>query len=168
MKKVTSFLRFVLVMVGSFFLTIGILIVNGCKSFSGRSRNGVRAVKGRPATRPSSRPATRPASRPATRPASRPAKVAILSTDELIELLDSEDYRQREAAQKALIAKGQKVVPKLKTALKSDSLEVAVRVKNILATLGWYVTRDGKVEKMSESKEFQEMMRKRLPEMPAE
>ena len=83
-------------------------------------------------------------------------------------MLDSDQYPQRDAAHKALIARGQKVVPKLKAALKSDSLEVVARVKSILSVLGWYVTRNGKVEKMSESREFQEMMRKRLPEMPAE
>jgi len=83
-------------------------------------------------------------------------------------MLDSDEYAERDAALDALIARGQTVVPKLKAALKSDSLEVVLRVKEILSTLGWYVTRNGKVEKMSESKEFQEMMRRRLPEMPAE
>ena len=180
MKKMTSFLRFVLVMVGSFLLTIGTLIANGCRSLSGSPRNGARQSKRRSTTRPrrrlttrpSSRPATRPTTRPttgpATRPTSRPAGLAQRSVDELIKMLDSDDYKERQAAQKDLTARGQKVVPKLKAALKSDSLEVVSRAKEILSVLGWYVTRKGKVEKMSESKEFQEMMRKRLPEMPAE
>ena len=152
MKKVTLFIRFVLVMVGSFFLAIGILIANGCKKLNGRSRNGPRLAK----------------SRPATRAASVPVSLARRSADELIKILDSPKYKEREAAEDALIARGQEVVPKLTSALKSDSLEVTARVTRILSVLGWYVTRAGKVEKMSESKEFQEMMRKRLPEMPAE
>ena len=155
-------------MVGSLFLTIGVLIVNGCRSLTGPPRRGARAATGQPATRPRRQPGTRPSSRPATRPSSRVAELAQRSTDELIEMLDSDQYPQRDAAHKALIARGQKVVPKLKAALKSDSLEVVARVKSILSVLGWYVTRNGKVEKMSESREFQEMMRKRLPEMPAE
>ena len=155
MKMVTSFIRFVLVMAGSFFLAIGILIVNGCKQLNGRSRNGVRTAKTRP-------------SRPATRPISGPARLAERSVDELIRMLDSPKYKEREAAQDTLVARGQPVVAKLTAALKSDSAEVTARATHILAVLGWYVTRAGKVEKMSQSREFQEMMRKRLPEMPAE
>ncbi len=155
MKKVTSFIRFVLVMVGSLFLAIGILIVNGCKKLNGRSRNGSRVARTRP-------------SRHATRPYSGPVKLAGRSVDELIQMLNLPKYSEREAAQEALVAKGQPIIPKLTDALKGDSAEVTARVTHILSVLGWYVTRAGKVEKMSESKEFQEMMRKRLPEMPAE
>ncbi len=86
----------------------------------------------------------------------------------LIKMLNAPKYTEREAAEDALVAKGQPIVPKLTDALTSDSAEVTARVTHILSVLGWYVTRAGKVEKMSESKEFQEMMRKRLPEMPAE
>jgi len=168
MKRITSFVRFVLVMVGSLFLTIGVLIVNGCRSLGRPPRNGARAAMRQPTTRPRRHLGTRPSSRPATRPSSRPAELTQRSTDELIKMLDSDEYAERDAALDALIARGQTVVPKLKAALKSDSLEVVLRVKEILSTLGWYVTRNGKVEKMSESKEFQEMMRRRLPEMPAE
>ena len=157
MRKVTSFLRFVLLMIGSFFLTIGILIVNACRSLNDGPRNGVRAAKARPPT-----PTTRLA--PTTAPALSPAR----SVDELIAMLDADKYTDREAAQRALTAKGQDVVPKLENAIKSDNAEVVARAKNILSVLGWYVTRAGKVEKMSESKEFKEMMRRRLPEMHAE
>ena len=161
MNKVTSFLRFVLLMIGSFFLTVGILILNACRSLNGRPRNGIRATRARPPT-----PTTRLASSAPSD--SGPVKLVARSDDELIAMLNSDKYTEREAAEKALTAKGQPIVPKLKDALKSDNAEVVARVKNILSVLGWYVTRAGKVEKMSESKEFQEMMRKRLPEMPAE
>jgi hypothetical protein len=153
MNKVTSFLRFVLLMIGSFFLAIGILIVNACRSLNDRPRTGIRTPKTQPTTRPV----------PTTLPA-----LSARSVDELIAMLDSDKYTDREAAERALTAKGRDTVPKLTNALTSGNAEVVARVKNILSVLGWYVTRAGKVEKMSESKEFKAMMRKRLPEMPAE
>jgi hypothetical protein len=91
------------------------------------------------------------------------------TVDELMKQLASEVPTENQRAVEGLVAKGQEAVLKLKEALQKSSISPHhARIVQVLATLGWYVTRDSKVEKMSESKEFQEMMRKRLPEMQAE
>jgi hypothetical protein len=154
MKKIISLGRFVLLMIGGLFLTIAIFIVNGCKSLNVRPKigNGTDANKGQ-------------ASAPANAEAE---KLQKLPAEELIVRLNSEKVSDRQSAEDALISKGQDAVPKLKESVNDKDPEVRMRVRRILTRLGWYVTRAGQVEKMSESKEFQEMMKKRLPEMPAE
>ena len=152
MKRVSSVLRFCLLMIGSVFFALGLLIINACRSTHGKAKALIRPEK----------PAT------ARTNAAEVAGLAGLTTDQLIGKLDAADYREREAAQQALIQRGQDVVPKVGAAASSANPEVRLRARAILGVLGWHVTRDGKVEKMSESKEFKQMMRKRLPEFQAE
>ena len=59
-------------------------------------------------------------------------------------------------------------MPRLEASLRVSDPPVREQIVQILSSLGWYVTRAGKAEKMSESREFREMMRRRLPEMQAE
>jgi hypothetical protein len=102
----------------------------------------------------------------------KPAPVVKPGTetiDELLIALASKDPKENQRGADGLVAIGQKAVPKLIDVLQHSSISPHhERIVQVLATLGWYVTRDSKVEKMSESREFQEMMRKRLPEMQAE
>lgn len=152
MKNVVSFLRFFLLVIGSLFFAMGILVLNACRSMNGRDRT---------ALSPKKLPAA----------ATNDVDVAGLNgltTDELIVKLDAPSYREREAAQEVLTRRGQEVVPKVGAVATSGNPEIRARACAILAVLGWHVTREGKVEAMSESKEFRQMMRNRLPEMQAE
>lgn len=162
MKRVGSYFRFILLLVCAFFLTIWIVFINGCKF--PKKQNGQK----KPSFPVASETDTIKKDSPPVVSEADASKMDNLSIDELILQLNSDVWKEREAAQKALVSKGDAALPNLKAALKSETLEVRIRVTKVLEILGWYVTKDGKVEKMSESKEFQEMMKKRLPEMPAE
>ena len=152
MKKAVSCLRFFLLVIGSLFFAMGILVLNACRSANARDRTALSPKK---------------------LPAAATNDVGVaglngLTTDELIAKLDAASYREREAAQEVLTRRGQEVVPKVGAAVASGNPEIRTRACAILAVLGWHVTRDGKVEAMSDSKEFRQMMRNRLPEMQAE
>jgi hypothetical protein len=252
MKIVGSFLRFLLVMIGSFFLAIGILIVNACRSAAramsgpaipktqaqldtksaeatsnehpwvilkdGNSTTKGEALSGSVAIQTDNGRIDVPLSRMRRLLFNRDNKTAtVFMTDgsivsgalvwfkfeiatevnltttegnwidtieylvvepldkpeektieELMKQLASKVPSESKRAAEGLIIKGQEAVPKLKEALVNSNSSFRTRIAQVLETLGWYVTRSGKVEKMSESKEFQEMMRKRLPEMQAE
>jgi hypothetical protein len=153
MKKSVAFLRFGLVLIGSFFLALGILIINGCRSGSGRAK----------APPP-------PPKEPGAVRTNEPRAIVLTewTADQLIAGLDHADFPMREAAQQALIRRGQDIVPRVGAAATNDNPEIRTRALAILAVLGWHLTREGRLEKMSESPEFRKMMRHRLPEMPAE
>jgi hypothetical protein len=247
MKQVSSFFRFLLVLIGSFFLAIGIMIVNAC-------RNAVRSVSAYVAPQTQTQMDSTRAETASRKPdvvtlnlkdgtkitgeASAGSvelqtgfgKIAVLlaklkqlqfdhnggtataymtdgsiltgtfiqkefdikaktgkislnidridsiirpdlteTISALLTALASQDPKENQRGAEGLAAIGQDAVPKLKEAFPHISKSsYRDRVIQVFATLGWYVTQDGAVEKMSESREFQEMMRKRLPEMQAE
>ncbi|MBI5724682.1 MAG: hypothetical protein HZA50_12035 [Planctomycetes bacterium] len=88
---------------------------------------------------PASQPASNPASRPASQPSSQPALTPQQRTevDKLVEQLDSNEFADRDAAQKKLKAMGKPVVPALQEMIsqKKVSQEVLARLQIIVESL---------------------------------
>jgi hypothetical protein len=55
--------------------------------------------------------------------------------DQMVEKLGSEEYKQREQAQKEILLLGKKVLPQLRPMLKSDHAEVRIRIATIISML---------------------------------
>ncbi len=84
-----------------------------------------------PATAPSTRPVTQPATRPTTAPANLDAQVAAL-----VPRLDGGTWKERDAAEAALVALGPDAEAALRKAVDSSTRpEVRLRVEGILAQL---------------------------------
>ncbi len=82
---------------------------------------------------PTSKPASQPAMQ-ASQPTSKPAIISAAEFEKLLKQMDSDDYKDREAAQEALADKGRDIVPTLKDRLKQGGLsaEVSSRLQSII------------------------------------